>query len=103
MRSQVTYEISLVYKQDTIGKRELLFCLFESIGIPARDIVEFDEQGQGRLSFFTTKRGKALALKQTIVKLALKGINIKVTSLKDIEWQTKWKVTYKPFCITKEI
>jgi ribosomal protein L11 methyltransferase len=103
MHESITYEISLTYKRELFGKREIILCLLETIGIERTNIVEFEEKGRVRISFFSADKEKITAIKKEIIRFGLKGVRLNVVSLKDIEWQTKWKTRYKPFFITKKL
>lgn len=103
MPSKVTYEISITYRKETFATRERVICLFKQCGVDESEIVECVEKGQVRISFFRRDRSAAYALRKKILRSSARGLRVRVVSLQDIEWQTKWKSDYKPFGLTQKI
>jgi len=74
-----------------------------SAGIPEENIVENAYKGKNYLSVFFPSLEKALRLQRRIRLLQRPGFIIRLSSLRDADWKTRWKKYFKPFFITSDI
>ncbi len=99
----VTYKVDLCPGDDDPGKAEILRTVLLGAGVPPERTAELYRDGRVHLSFYTKKRTRARSLASKLRRSGLKGITVKGASLKDSDWKTKWKKTYKPFMLTRNI
>ncbi len=97
------FELSLSTPLDFVGTCEILKSILIAQGVSARDIVEYKQDSRIGVLVFLDSLGKAQKLKDRFKGLGLKRINIKLTPLKRIEWQDKWKRDFLPFSLTPKI
>ncbi len=97
------YELALTLEKEPRGKEGILSCLLDSLNISKKDIVEEFSKKKTRLLVFLRTSQKARDIARSLIKLKIKKVKILVTPLKNKEWQEKWKETYKPFNITRNV
>jgi ribosomal protein L11 methyltransferase len=99
----VTYELSASFEVQNILAPEVVQTAMESIGIPADEIAETYGKEKAGLSYFTVRKEQAASLARRLVKQVPDNVRVTVKTLKDIDWQTKWKKDFHPFWLTERV
>ena len=97
------FECKLIIKSAQLAQVDLLRLVLVKLGMKEQDIVEKLQKGKTCLSFFVKPRKKALTVFAKIRALKLKGFALRIRSLKDADWKTRWKKYVRPFAITRQI
>ena len=97
------FECKLIIKSAQLAQVDLLRLVLVKLGMKEQDIVEKLQKGKTCLSFFVKSRKKALTVFAKIRALKLKGFALRIRSLKDADWKTRWKKYVRPFAITRQI
>ena len=97
------FECRLIIKSAQSAQSDLLRLVLINLGVKEQDIVEKLQKGKTCLSFFVKSRKKALTVFAKIRALKLKGFALRIRSLKDADWKTRWKKYVRPFAITRQI
>lgn len=75
----------------------------ERLGVPEQDLVETESGQQRTVSFFERSSSRAASLAKKFRALGIRTAGVRVVSLKDSDWKTRWKKYFKPIQITPEV
>lgn len=96
-------EVKLVLKSAYPAQIELLRVILMRLGISDQELVENTQKSKTYLSFFLQSKAKTDKILKKIRALKLKGFSIRISTLEDRDWKTRWKKYVKPFKITKRL
>ncbi|MFT5169531.1 MAG: ribosomal protein L11 methyltransferase [Lysobacterales bacterium] len=96
-----TYEIAIQYKQEDMLVGELIMNLLFQYGFALEEVLELTECGISSVLVYFDTNGAMRKLANKLKKLNLKKVTIRIQSLTDDDWKTKWKKDFKPFMLTK--
>jgi ribosomal protein L11 methyltransferase len=103
MKTKKTYEISFSLHENDPVQKELLICLLEQCGYGRETLIEIEDACQSRMVLYGEDRAPFEALKKSLTRSRIKGIDISIAALDQSEWQTKWKSDFKPCMVTDSI
>jgi len=101
-RQDLTEFSLLVPSQDPV-KSGILKGILMKLGVKGDNIFESTDRVNVKAATYLRSQQKARELKFRFRQLHLKGVSVRLKTLKPADWEHKWKVDFRPFGLTKRI